>query len=61
MHIANLFAIGFVCFAFTLYILSAFNSSACVVVITGESIRVHNCPISPELFHSIAATKPFRG
>nr|UYI34900.1 TGB3 [Jasmine virus C] len=56
----DLFAISLVCFALTLYILSAFNSNACVVVITGESIRVHNCPVSPELFHSIAATKPFR-
>nr|UXX34118.1 triple gene block protein 3 [Jasmine virus C] len=57
----DLFAIGLICFALTLYILSVFNSGTCVVVITGESIRVHNCPVSPELFHSIAATKPFRG
>ncbi|AON75923.1 triple gene block protein III [Jasmine virus C] len=56
----DLFVISLVCFVITLYILSVLNSSACVVVITGESIRVHNCPVNPELFHSIAATKPFR-
>ncbi|URG39502.1 TGB3 [Hippeastrum latent virus] len=54
------FAIGIIAFVVTIALLLLSRGTPCVVVITGESVRVHNCVVSPGLFDSIAKLRPFR-
>ncbi|AAZ15109.1 triple gene block 3 protein [Hippeastrum latent virus] len=54
------FFIGITAFIITIVLLLLCRGTPCVVVITGESVRVHNCVVSPGLFDSIAKLRPFR-
>nr|AKA93824.1 triple gene block protein 3 [Blueberry scorch virus]AKA93833.1 triple gene block protein 3 [Blueberry scorch virus]AKA93836.1 triple gene block protein 3 [Blueberry scorch virus]AKA93839.1 triple gene block protein 3 [Blueberry scorch virus]AKA93842.1 triple gene block protein 3 [Blueberry scorch virus] len=41
-------AIVVCCFLITLFAFRSFDSQGCVIVLTGESIRVVGCSLSPE-------------
>nr|AAY18406.1 triple gene block protein 3 [Blueberry scorch virus]AKA93821.1 triple gene block protein 3 [Blueberry scorch virus] len=41
-------AIVVCCFLLTLFAFRSFDSQGCVIVLTGESIRVVGCSLSPE-------------
>nr|UOI87898.1 triple gene block protein 3 [Butterbur mosaic virus] len=36
------------------------SNNFCVLHITGESIRVHNCALTPELVESVSKLQPLR-
>nr|AGU26886.1 triple gene block protein 3 [Potato virus M]AGU26978.1 triple gene block protein 3 [Potato virus M] len=50
--------VGLCAFSIVLYLISQ-NQSGCVVLITGESVRVQGCQINSEFGSVLSKLKPF--